>query len=247
MLNHGIAGITPSQDLQPPSRSGQDVRPAKISVSVRSVQPGSWADSQGVQAGDKILAVNGAAVCDMDTESFNAQMQRRPLTLSMRSAAGGQTKASPGSLLFWQCGGQPPLPESCGGNGAPGPSEQSEWSFPRGCGPREAPCGMEPRACELLSQRDPWLEVVEPDLSRNDSDCCGRGRPDNCCDVPSLDELFADRDVDGYAVPPLNDQPKGGLTGFRGPPYHKGRDSAVPGSGRLSPKRVRSRGGLSMF
>lgn len=63
-------GLTPSP--QPPERTF-----------VLQVRPGSWADKALLQVGDEVLSVNGKQLEGMRPDDFNAEMQKRPITLSI--------------------------------------------------------------------------------------------------------------------------------------------------------------------
>jgi len=63
-------------------------------VVIKRVNPGTWAEEQGIKAGDQLEAINGVKVSDMATDTFKQTMQKRPLVLQVCHVA-AEIRADP--------------------------------------------------------------------------------------------------------------------------------------------------------
>merc|ERR1712048_352645 len=68
-------GITPS--AMPPDY-----------VYVHQVEPGYWADMQGIAVGDAIIALNGTPTSELNGRQFQKLMRTRPLTFTIEQGSG---------------------------------------------------------------------------------------------------------------------------------------------------------------
>ena len=62
---------------------GTAMQPGAESLEVLEIAPGFAASRSGLQAGDRIVAINGAAVATLTPEAFSASMRASPLTLDV--------------------------------------------------------------------------------------------------------------------------------------------------------------------
>lgn len=66
---------------------GTAIQPGAQSLEVMEVAPGFAAARSGLQAGDRIVSVNGAAVSTLTPDAFSAAMRASPLTLEVTRGA----------------------------------------------------------------------------------------------------------------------------------------------------------------
>lgn len=86
LVDEGKAGLAPVFD---------DSTDGLKRVEVKTVIEGSLAHSAGVRSGDEIFSVNRLEVAALSQESFDAEMQVRPLTLVLRDPRAQNLKAKP--------------------------------------------------------------------------------------------------------------------------------------------------------
>jgi hypothetical protein len=95
---------------------------------IRKIENGSWAQENGLEVDDRLVAINGQHVCDMSKVAIQVAMGQRPVGFKFQRVA----PSTPGATNLANVSGGPmpgPGPTNPGG-GAPGSVVPSELSAP---------------------------------------------------------------------------------------------------------------------